>query len=928
MKCSLFRNTKQVLLLTLFTLMPISALALPANDSTAKIIGKVHRIYEKNPDLHPVKLSNCEVCLYYQKAGKVDSLLTTTDMEGVFYFRNINPQRIGLRLRHTGYETISGVYDIEAGDNVFYFTLKKEIKTLDAAKVVAEIPLIKRIQDTTVYNTQAIKSVYDESLRGVLEHLPGFSVSGNKISVDGKEVKRTYVNGMLVFGDRVTSAIDALKADEVTQVKVYDELSAVDRHRGNRNAEKERVLDIITKDLILKMDLATAGLSGGADFTGQGRYAAVASVAHHSERLETHLTAAANNIGQEGSLFEIESLPLRVLNQTGPLDSYMEFNGLKASVNKYWKSREFGNMTSFTYCFSNVYSKSAETALTEYLEGETFPARTAFDTLSNRTMHRRHEGRIDLKLDDTPLKSIHILLSGSVDMNESDEFSGNLTLAPAGQDCRIHQASGSQGKNYSVGTDMSWTNNDNVEWRPKLGLGISVSNNNNLSWTVDTITTSFSKRDLHSDGYGRGINGHIVGYLSKRLLNTDNHTAQMDFGGISEYAYSRQKQLSVDEFEVDKPVVNLANSFDYTRHYLKYGILTGIHGYKKGLGSYDATVILNHTYLLSDEQIPASFTKDHGFTYVSSNFMMTGKTYQVWVETDANIPSIEQVSNRVSDANPMVLTAGNPDLKQGYSINVRGQYRPQTKKYNNGASGNFNVSATAAITLNPIVASIRYFSEETVLDQWDGYVAQPGSMLYTYDNSRLPQWSISVKPGYTASVAHNKLQLSVSLSGSHSSGPQNYGGEIVPILDNTADAAIRLSYKPAKRFSLTNSFSAAYLNSARKEGLVSERICIVETLGLTWYILENLKYEMTYRVAGYKYLSGIGSDHYSHYLNAGLDLILLKDRSLTIGIAGCDLLNSGSLYKTTVTSEKVTQTWTPTYGRNLMFKIVYTLRSK
>ena len=902
--------------------------ALPANDSTAKIIGKVQRRYDKYTEREPINTYDVEVILYYQTEGKVDSLLRTTDYNGNFYFNNIKPQRVGLKLHYTGYETISDVYDIEAGDNVFYFTLKKEIKTLDAAKVVAEIPLIKRIQDTTVYNTQAIKSVYDESLRGVLEHLPGFSVSGNKISVDGKEVKRTYVNGMLVFGDRVTSAIDALKADEVTQVKVYDELSAVDRHRGNRNAEKERVLDIITKDLILKMDLATAGLSGGADFTGQGRYAAVASVAHHSERLETHLTAAANNISQAQPAFVIESLPLHAINQTEPLDSYKEFIYASAGVTKYWKSRDFGNKASFKYNFSNVYSKSASTALTEYLEGIASPAMTAFDTLSSRTVNRRHEGRIIFELNDTPLKSFWFDLRGSVEQDTVADFSGNLTLSKGDAQRRVHQESGSRKRNYSVGVEMSWTNNDNVDWRPVLGFGMDISNNNSLSWTVDTVATSFLKRDLHSDGYGRGINGHIGGSIYKRLLNTEEHTSHMLFGFRSVYTHSRQKQLSVDEFEVEEPVVNIANSFDYTRHQLQSNIMTGISGKKKGLGSYDADVILNHTYLFTNDLIPASFTKDRGFIAVESHFMLTGKTYQVKVETNSTTPAIEQISNRVNDANPMVLTAGNPELKQGYYVNLRGQYRPRTKKYNNGNSGNFIVSTDATITFNPIVSSIRYFSEETVLDQWDGYVAQPGSMLYTYDNSRIPQWSVSVRPGYNVSVAHNKLRLSVFLGGNHSGGPQNYGGEIVTILNSSADASVMLTYKPSRSFFLSNNFGTSYLNSARESGLVSERINFRETLGLTWFITEKLKLESTYRLSGYKYLSGIGSDHFSHYLNAGLDLILLKDRSLTIGIVGCDLLNSGSLYKTTVTSEKVTQTWTPTYGRNLMFKIVYSFRSK
>ena len=907
-------------------LLPAVLVASPAGDTTAKIMGKVQQIVEDRPELPPYNIYNCEVCLYYQKAGKVDSLLTTTDWNGVFYFRNIQPQRIGLKLRYTGFETISDVYDIEAGDNVFYFSLKKAVKTLDAATVVAEVPLIKRIQDTTVYNTQAIKAGYDESLRQVLEQLPGFSVSDDKISLDGKEVKRTYVNGMQVFGDKVTSAIDALKADEVTQVKVYDQLSAQDRHRGNRNAEKERVLDIITKDLILTMDLATVGLAGGADFTGQGRYAAAATIAHHSERLETHLTAAANNIGQPLEGFVLESTPLRSISQSGPLSSYIESAYAGASVTKYWKNRDFGNKVSFRYNISNEFSKSASTALTEYLEGSSSPAMTAYDTLSSRTVNRKHEVEITFDLNDTPWKSFLLTLQGSIARDSVAAFSGNQTQTDGVQQKRIHQESKTGKRNYSIGGEVDWSNNDDVDWRPHFGMGFFLTNNNSLSWTVDTVATSFLKRELHSDGYGRSINANLGLYITKRLVNSDTHTSEFHLGARSIYKHSRQIQLSVDEFDSDIPIDNLSNSFDYTRHQLESTLITGVNGSKQGFASYQAAVVLNHTYLFTNDLIPTPFTKDKGFVSVASSLLLTGKTYQVRAESHAVTPAIEQISNRVSDANPMVLTAGNPNLKQGYIVNITGQYAPQTKKYKSGNSGNFNFSTDFSFTFNPIVSSIRYFSEETVLDQWDGYVARPGAMLYTYDNSGIPQWSVSARPGYMASVAHNKLRVNIVLDGRLASGPQNFGGEIVPIMDNSAAINFAITYKPSKSFNLTNSFSPSYLNSSRVGELVSERIRFGEKFGLTWYIIRSLKFDTSYRFTCYKYLSGIGSDHYSHYLNAGLDLVLLKDRSLTIGIAGCDLLNSGSLYKTSVSSEKMTQTWTPTYGRNLMARVIYTFK--
>ena len=917
---------RKLLSLLVILLLPTLLAAAPAKDSTAKIVGKVQLKSEKRPDLPPVNMGNAEVWLYYQKDGRVDSLFTTTDHNGNFYFRNIRPQRIGIKVHYTGYETISGVYEVEAGDNVFYFTLKRHVKTLDAAKVVAEIPLIKQIQDTTVYNTQAVKAVYDESRRGVLEQLPGFKLTDDGITVDGEKVKRTYVNGTLVFGDRVTSAIDALKADEVTQVKVYDELSAEDRHRGNRNARKVRVLDIITKDKILKMDLASAGIAAGADFSPRARYAAAAAAAHHSEKLETHVMVSTNNINLASTPFISETQIDKLISQSSALDSYKENTNIKLSVDKFWKSRDFGNKATLTYTFSNVYSKSASTALKEYFEGEGTPAQTVLDTLSQRAVDKEHRMELWLNLNDTPIKTITGVIAASINIGEDNAYHDNLTKIQGMEGSRLHQNSGGRRRNYSLGGGLAWTNNDNVDWRPTLGIEFDFENNNNLSWNVDTVPTSFLKRNLTSDGLGHSEDILFNARIGRRISNTETKTSNLSFSASSHYTHSKQRQISLDEYNVYEPVMDLASSFDYTSHNLTNSLGLSYNGYKKGFGSFDAMVSANHTKLIKKELLPGEFTSDKPFIYPVVDLGWTGKTAMVRLTSHAEIPSIEQISNRVSDANPLSLVAGNPNLKQAYKVEFSAQYKPRTKKYTNGAAGSFSASLNASCTLNPIVQSVRYFSEASVLDDRDGYVAQPGAMLHSYDNSKLPRWTASASLGYGIIALKNKLNVSLSLSDSYSHGPLFYGGEIVPIDDNSTGLTAVMTYRPSKSLSLMNTASAAYLVSSRTGELLSGRMRFGERFNGTWFITKRIRLGADYSFTGYNYTAGVGRDNYLHILNSGIDFILLKGRSLSVGLWGYDLLNSGSLYTTEINSAMMSQTWTPTYGRNLMVKVVYIFR--
>ena len=909
------------------TLCSLQLNAAPAKDSTAKIVGKVQFKSEKRPDLPPMNIGNAEVWLYYQKDGRVDSLFTTTDIKGNFYLRNIRPQRIGIKVHYTGYEPISGVYEVEAGDNVFYFTLKRQVKTLDAAKVVAEIPLIKQIQDTTVYNTQAVKTVYDESLRGVLEQLPGFKLTDDGITVDGEKVKRTYVNGTLVFGDRVTSAIDALKADEVTQVKVYDELSAEDRHRGNHNARKVRVLDIITKDKLLKMDLASAGIAAGADFSPQARYAAAAAAAHHSEKLETHVMVSTNNINLARTPFISEARIDKLINQTSALDSYKEITDIKLSADKFWKSRDFGNKATLTYTFANVYSKSASTALKEYFEGEGTPAQTVLDTLSQRAVDKKHRAKIEFTLNDTPLKSIFVNLEGGIGENSSSGYVGNLTKIQGYGDTRIHQNTGSDIRNYDAMFNLSWTNKDNVKWEPLFGLSGSISNSNALSWNVDTAASSFLKRDLSSDAYGRSAMAQFVASTRCRLVNTEAKTSNLSLHFVSTYNFSRHKQISLDEYNVPEPVMDIAASHDYTRNQLQ-NTLSVEWDTSAGRRSFNSYIALVSTYLFNKEIIPTVFEKNKPYTSLEFGLFYQLPDLLLRFGSFAETPSIEQISNRVSDANPLSLVAGNPNLKQAYKMELSLQYKPRTKKYNNGAAGSFSANLNANYTFNPMVQSVRYFSEATVLDAWDGYVAQPGAMLHSYDNSKMPRWMVNASLGYSIIALKNRLNVSFSLNDIYNHGPLFYGGEIVPIDDNSTGLTAVVTFKPSKSLSLMNSASAAYIVSSREGELLSGRMRFGERFNGTWFITKRIKLGADYSFTGYNYTAGLGRDHYLHILNSGIDFILLKDSALTVGLWGYDLLNSGSLYTTEINSAMMSQTWTPTYGRNLMFKIIYTFRKK
>ena len=171
---------------------------------------------------------------------ETDTLYTAAAFDGSFIFRNLIPRKIRLKVTCVGMKTIENEYVLEPGRNVIYLTLYPQTEKIKESGVSAEVPLMKRIADTTIFNAAAVRTLDGESVRSILEQLPGFNVTSSGIQVDGENVKRTYVNGVLIFGDNPLTAVDALKADEITQVRVFDEQNAADIRSGLKHNKKDR----------------------------------------------------------------------------------------------------------------------------------------------------------------------------------------------------------------------------------------------------------------------------------------------------------------------------------------------------------------------------------------------------------------------------------------------------------------------------------------------------------------------------------------------------------------------------------------------------------------------------------------------------------------------------------------------------------------
>ena len=188
-----------------------------------------------------------------------------------------------------------------------------------------------------------------------------------------------------------------------------------------------------------------------------------------------------------------------------------------------------------------------------------------------------------------------------------------------------------------------------------------------------------------------------------------------------------------------------------------------------------------------DEYLPSHSTYNHLYLGITPTFRYTKNMRSLTITAKPLIPSVEQTRNRISDANPLVLTGGNPDLHQAYTILLTYMDNLLMDK-----KSLFNIGLTlnAFCTLNPIVNRAYYFNEDTSLDSYNGYLARGGSILNTFSNASSPAYSMEGGLSFSKRFQKANLKSNLKISGGLESRPQYLFDELAHISMKKVSASV------------------------------------------------------------------------------------------------------------------------------------------
>ncbi|MBC6401938.1 MAG: TonB-dependent receptor [Ekhidna sp.] len=325
-----------------------------------------------------------------------------SDEEGIFQIDLPCDRSYLFVVNHLNYKADTSRLLVDRQHREHSFVLEEDQLLLDEVKVTETLPISIK-GDTITYSASSFTKGNEETLRDLLERLPGFEVNENgDIYHQGRKVNNIMIEGKPFFGNNTKMATENIPVDALSKIQLLDNFSDNPLNLGET---RRKALNIILNENKKNIVFGNALIGGGFN----KRYQAQEKAFYFSKRFDAAVIADANNIndplfttrdyielfgGLESLLeedevqFSLRDLELSVFSP----ELVNEKPSETASINLNFQSKKkkFKANTFTIYSNSNPSFLSEEerrfiSPLGEIIENEDFTLNQAFNTLLHQS---------------------------------------------------------------------------------------------------------------------------------------------------------------------------------------------------------------------------------------------------------------------------------------------------------------------------------------------------------------------------------------------------------------------------------------------------------------------------------------------------------------------------------------------------------------
>lgn len=636
----------------------------------------------------------------------------TTNNFGHFVFANLKPGNYKINVSCLGYLAVKQDIKIKdvAKDTIYNFVLKVSSESISAAKVVGEVKAVEIVGDTLRYNVASVRQVGDdEVLADVLKGLPGIEVDENGLSIMGEKVTKIYINGELIFGSDPSSSLKYLSGTQVLKVDSYKDYNDRDKYTGRKNASKDRVVNVRTKEPI-KAALLSRLIAGLGTTTHKNdkygkKYETGGAFRYFTEKNNIDVNLLFNNTGEKDVGTSI-STP----SATTDRNAIVSLRG-----EHFFKKYDNSNL-SFSYYYLNNYKEDDSYSDRLYTD---IGSRRSLDARQNNSIIRSHNfsfGQNLNKLGTSINGNLSISDSKNERLNSTDLFSDTYSIS---------------NERYFNLTGKKLSSDINID------KSLRIADNHYVYFNIGGIYISDNSHSLQSDSIY--LKSREVSISSPKEINK-NAYAMMNYSYDVSEKLSLRAELKMLENQMNRRKFvysgseKAENLLDLRSEDLDYKFTTYsmslISDYRAGAYQYIFSlpfVVHSRKY---DAILPVKQSMNDKYFFVTPYFTLNYSKLPLNISSSIKFsvhpPERESITPVFDDSEPMYVKRGNPSLKPEKNLSF-------VSNANYIGSSNsvvyifqFDYTKDKAVSLN------MFFPEKT---EFEGYVFRPGTNFLTYRNS-------------------------------------------------------------------------------------------------------------------------------------------------------------------------------------------------
>ena len=885
---------------------------------------------------------------------------TISDTAGKFVFRNLHADSFVLKVSFVGYEQFKQTVALKNSSvDLGTLFIPKSIRQLSEVTVIVKEPPVEQKGDTLQYNASQFKVNPDANVEDMVKKLPGVTVDKQgTVTAQGEQVKKVTIDGREFFGDDATAALRNLPAEIVDKIQVFDRLSDQAQFTGFDDGNTQKSINIVTKANMRNGQFGRIYAGYGTD----DRYSAGGNISFFKENRRISLVGLANNINQQN--FATQDL-LGVTSNNGR-GGFGGFGGGQAG-NRGGGNRGGGGGTNFgnfgggqanflvgqqngisktnaaginysdvwgkkftitgSYFFNN--SNNTNNQLTNRV---TTLNDTAFDYRENSLSYStNYNNRINLRMEYKIDSFNSILITPVLNFQKNNSISQDSAI----NSYNSFSPASSTGNNVNTLTS-GYNVNNNVLFRhafKKRGRTISLGIGTVLNRKTGNAYVTSDNKAYDS------LANVIVDSLQQQFSDNLNNSSTISFNVAYTEPVGKQGQLQINynpsftKSKADQETflydaagnkytlldTSLSNKFDND-----YNTQNGGISYRIGDRNKLFSIGVNYQYsrLFSDQQFPQTTQIGKSFSNILPNLQFRKKisarsSIHVFLRTSVAPPSVNQLQNVYNKNNPLIVSIGNPDLKQQYTNSLVTRYTFTNTQKGQSFFANLFVQKTND-----------YISNAVFIARNDSVLA-PSIVLFKGSQLTLPvnvpgYWSVRSFLTYGQSVKWIKSNVNVNGGITYNSLPG--------LIDNTktttnnynynAGAVIASNVSEYVDFNLSYSVNFNVIQGQPQNNQVSQNAGIQFNLlsKKGWFFQNDLSNE------SYNY-KGSTPDQSFWLWNISVGKKFLKGQKGEIKASVFDLLKQNKSITRTVTEVYVEDVQSQVLRQYFMITLSYKLKN-